>query len=68
MIHLKTDSKELYDFTMDEVLIPNNMKVLFNSDNLYNSGFNDDVIDIKTFYENIYLSQSKPITYIKFEV
>ncbi|MFA7082609.1 MAG: tRNA (guanosine(46)-N7)-methyltransferase TrmB [Bacteroidales bacterium] len=68
LIHLKTDSKELYDFTMDEVLIPNKMNVLFNSDNLYGSGLNDDVIEIKTFYEGIYLSQSKPITYIKFEI
>ena len=68
IIHLKTDSQDLYSFTMDEVLIPNKMNVLFHSDNLYNSGFNDDVIEITTFYENIYLGQSKPITYIKFEI
>ncbi|MDD2191393.1 MAG: tRNA (guanosine(46)-N7)-methyltransferase TrmB [Bacteroidales bacterium] len=68
IIHLKTDSQELYSFTMDEVLLPNKMNVLFHSNDLYGSGFNDDVIEIKTFYENIYLSQSKPITYIKFEI
>lgn len=68
IIHLKTDSQELYSYTMDEVLRPNNMNILFHSADLYNSNFNEDVIGIRTFYENIYLSQSKPITYIKFEI
>lgn len=68
IMHLKTDSFELYDYTINEVLIPNKNKVHFHSPDLYNSGFNDDVIGIKTHYEGIYLSQGKPITYIKFEL
>ena len=68
IIHLKTDSQELYSFTMDEVLLPNKMNVLFHSNDLYASGLNDDVIEINTFYEGIYLKQAKPITYIKFEI
>jgi len=68
IINLKTDSFELYDYTLNEVLLPNNNIIYFHTPDLYNSGFDDDVIDIKTFYEGIYLQQGKPITYIKFEL
>lgn len=68
VIHLKTDSKELYDYTLNEVLIPQNRKVLVSTNNLYESNIIEDVISIRTFYENIYLSQGKPITYLKFQL
>lgn len=68
IIHLKTDSKELYDYTLNEVLIPQNRKVLVSTNNLYDSNIIEDVISIRTFYENIYLSQGKPITYLKFQL
>ena len=68
IIHLKTDSHELYDYTLNEVLIPQNRKVLVSTNNLYDSNIIEDVISIRTFYENIYLSQGKPITYLKFQL
>ncbi|MBP1644847.1 MAG: trmB [Bacteroidetes bacterium] len=68
VIHLKTDSQELYDYTLNEVLIPQKRKVLISTDNLYESNVIEDVISIRTFYENIYLSQGKPITYLKFQL
>lgn len=68
IIHLKTDSKELYDYTLNEVLIPQNRRVLVSTNNLYESNIIEDVISIRTFYENIYLSQGKPITYLKFQL
>ncbi|MDD4068423.1 MAG: tRNA (guanosine(46)-N7)-methyltransferase TrmB [Bacteroidales bacterium] len=68
IIHLKTDSQELYDYTLNEVLIPQNRKVLVSTNNLYDSNIIEDVISIRTFYENIYLSQGKPITYLKFQL
>ncbi|MDR1846517.1 MAG: tRNA (guanosine(46)-N7)-methyltransferase TrmB [Bacteroidales bacterium] len=66
IIHLKTDSYELYDYTLNEVLLPNGKKVLFNTDNLYAEEKEMEVKEIKTFYESIYLQAGKPITYIKF--
>ncbi len=68
IIHLKTDSQELYDYTLNEVLIPQNRKVLISTNNLYESNINEDVISIRTFYENIYLNEGKPITYLKFQL
>lgn len=68
IIHLKTDSQELYEYTLNEVLLPMNKNINFHTNDLYNSGFSEDVIEIKTFYENQYLKEGKPITYIKFEL
>ncbi|MDR1006427.1 MAG: tRNA (guanosine(46)-N7)-methyltransferase TrmB [Bacteroidales bacterium] len=66
IIHLKTDSYELYDYTLNEVLLPNHKKVLFNTDNLYAYDQMMEAKEIKTFYESIYLAKGKPITYIEF--
>jgi tRNA (guanine-N7-)-methyltransferase len=62
VLHLKTDSYELYDYTLNE----NGLKILFNCDNLYADEVKREVKEIQTFYESIYLQQGKPITYIEF--
>ena len=68
IVHLKTDSQELYEFTKDEVLIPTKREILYNTNDLYNSDFKEDVIEIQTFYEAMYLKIGKPITYLKFKL
>lgn len=68
IIHLKTDSQELYDYTLEEVLIPNNYKIHYNTNNLYSTDDMHEVKEIKTYYENIYLKENKPITYLEFEI
>lgn len=68
IVHLKTDSQELYEFTKDEVLIPTKREILYNTNGLYNSDFKEDVIEIQTFYEAMYLKIGKPITYLKFRL
>lgn len=68
IVHLKTDSQELYEYTKDEVLIPSKREILYNTNDLYNSDFKEDVIEIQTFYEAMYLKIGKPITYLKFKL
>lgn len=68
IIHLKTDSQELYDYTLEEVLIPNNYKIHYNTNDLYSTDDIHEVKEIKTYYENIYLKENKPITYLEFEI
>lgn len=68
IVHLKTDSQELYEYTKDEVLIPTKREILYNTNDLYNSDFKEDVIEIQTFYEAMYLKIGKPITYLKFKL
>lgn len=65
IIHLKSDSPFLYTYTRAMVQ-ENNFPVLIDTDDLYNSGIDDDILGIKTFYEQQWLERGKSIKYIKF--
>lgn len=65
IIHLKSDSPFLYTYTRAMVQ-ENNFPLLIDTDDLYNSGIDDDILGIKTFYEQQWLERGKSIKYIKF--
>lgn len=65
VIHLKTDSNFLYTYT-NAMVEENNLKVLFNTDDLYNSDIEDDILQIQTFYEQQWRARGIDIKYIKF--
>ena len=64
-MHLKTDSQELYDYTLNEVLPTRNVTILASTNDLYNSGYEGEAKLTQTFYERMFLSEGKPITYIQ---
>ncbi|MFI5217980.1 MAG: tRNA (guanosine(46)-N7)-methyltransferase TrmB [Bacteroidia bacterium] len=66
LIHLKTDSLRLFDYTI-EVLKNQKGKFLFCSHDLYQTeGFNND-LSIQTTYEKIFRKEGKNICYLCFE-
>ncbi|MAQ31657.1 MAG: tRNA (guanosine(46)-N7)-methyltransferase TrmB [Flavobacteriales bacterium] len=65
MIHLKTDSLFLHGYTLG-VLEKNFFKVHKAISNIYENQYVDDRLLIKTHYENIFLKDSQPITYLSF--
>lgn len=67
IIHLKTDSPFLYTYTSELVKL-NNLPVEVNTDNLYSSHQADNILDIKTYYEQQWLSRGLTIKYIKFHL
>lgn len=67
IIHLKTDSPFLYTYTSELVRV-NGLPVEVNTDDLYSSGLADDILDIKTYYEQQWLSRGLTIKYIKFHL
>jgi tRNA (guanine-N7-)-methyltransferase len=67
MIHLKTDSELLYEFT-SEIIKKNGLPLILATNDLYNSFPNDEILSIKTFYENQFLEKGLKITYIKFSL
>lgn len=67
MVHLKTDNVVLYRYTLDLAIL-NGFKIHFQTDDLYNSGYSNDLLDIKTFYERQFLDQGMRITYLCFEL
>jgi tRNA (guanine-N7-)-methyltransferase len=66
IVHLKTDNRVLYDYTLNLVEL-NRFKVYVSTDNLY-SGIHNDIPDIKTFYEKSFLEQGLNITYLCFSL
>ncbi|GLB48516.1 tRNA (guanosine(46)-N7)-methyltransferase TrmB [Neptunitalea lumnitzerae] len=68
VMHLKTDSEFMHGYTLG-LLHGEGHEVLYANHNIYkNEGAPKEVTGIQTFYENQYLEQNKPITYIKFKI
>lgn len=66
LLHLKTDSRPLYDYTRS-VLEKVNGNILDATSDLYaGNTVREDVCGTQTFYEKIYLSKGSPIHYLKF--
>ena len=66
-VNLKTDSRVMYLYT-NNLAKTNGYKMLIDTDDLYNTkGISDD-LEIRTFYEQMFLDEGKNITYIKFEL
>jgi tRNA (guanine-N7-)-methyltransferase len=66
-VNLKTDSSELYEYT-SELARHNKLEVDFSTNDLYASGYDNEILSIKTFYENMWLSEGKKIHYIRFNL
>ncbi|MEG1885662.1 MAG: tRNA (guanosine(46)-N7)-methyltransferase TrmB [Alistipes sp.] len=64
-IHLKTDSQHLYAYTqavIERFALPCEVA----NNDLYGSGFADEVLSVKTAYEQLFLQRGLPITYTRF--
>lgn len=68
ILHLKTDSQELYDYTLNEVLPHRQCDILFSTNDLYASPYEGEAKLVQTFYERMFLSEGKPITYIQWKI
>lgn len=64
-IHLKTDSRPLYEFTK-EMIVANELTLLRDIPDVYAADFLPDVSDITTFYERMHLQDKRTITYLRF--
>ncbi|MDR2890480.1 MAG: tRNA (guanosine(46)-N7)-methyltransferase TrmB [Alistipes sp.] len=69
VIHLKTDSRELHDYTL-RVIEANSLPLHAASADVYNDGdlqaANPELTTVQTTYERRFLAEGKPITYLRF--
>lgn len=65
LVHLKTDSAELYEYTL-EVLEEQKIKILYQNDDIYAQPLDFPELEIKTFYEEMHLKDNRTIKYIQF--
>lgn len=67
IIHLKTDSPDLYQFTL-QVAALYNLEILQHSDNIYALNDIHQELKIKTYYESLDIAGSKKVFYIQFRL
>ena len=65
VIHLKTDSPILYQFTLDTIR-EQGCQLKENIYDVYQQKPVPELLDIKTFYENLHLAEGKTIYYVAF--
>ena len=56
VVHLKTDSNFMFTYTK-YMIEANNLPVEFITDDLYHSGMDDDILSIRTYYEQQWLDR-----------
>jgi tRNA (guanine-N7-)-methyltransferase len=67
IIHLKTDSPDLYNFTK-VVIDLYQLKITEDKDDLYQENNISEALKIKTHYENLDIAQSNKVHYLAFEL
>ena len=67
IIHLKTDSNFMYTYTR-YMIEENKLPVEVMTEDLYHSGLADEILNIKTYYEQQWLDRGLNIKYIKFNL
>lgn len=65
IIHLKTDSNFMFTYTR-YMVEHNQLPVLFSTEDLYHSGLVDEILNIRTYYEQQWLDRGLNIKYLKF--
>lgn len=68
MIHLKTDSTELYEFTKEVLVQYPNAKIMIDNPDIYSGELPVSELEIKTEYEQMHLEKGKAIKYLQFTI
>jgi tRNA (guanine-N7-)-methyltransferase len=68
IVHLKTDSRFLYDFTLNEVIKEGGLELLAQSEDVYKDFSAGPLVEVQTFYEKIWLKDGLKIHYLKWKL
>ena len=67
LIHLKTDSEFIHGYTLG-LLQGQGCEIIYANHDVYkNEGAPSIVTEVQTFYEQMFLEENKPITYLQFK-
>jgi tRNA (guanine-N7-)-methyltransferase len=67
VIHLKTDNEDLFRYTY-EVAKKSGLEIMESTYDLYSGSYNNDLLSIRTHYEQIFLKQGIKICYLSFRL
>jgi len=65
IIHLKTDSPPLYEFTLESAEADSEIELLYHDDNIYNKELVMPELAFKTYYEHMHLEDNRLIKYVR---
>ncbi len=68
LVHLKTDERSLYDFTLLALSKQNNYTLEYSDDDIYSKPLPLPELDLKTYYERQHLADGKTIKYLRFKL
>lgn len=68
IVHLKTDSPVLYDFTMEVIDADERCKLIYSSEDIYAQPLQYEELEIQTYYEAMNISGSGVSKYIRFTI
>lgn len=68
IVHLKTDSAELYAYTIETLEADPRTKILYQNEDIYSKPLDFPELEHKTYYEKKHLQIGKKITYIRFTI
>jgi len=68
LVHLKTDSPPLYEFTLDTIAQDEKCKINYQNDNIYASELVYKELIIKTYYEESHLKDGRLIKYVQYTI
>lgn len=67
IVHLKTDNSDLYNYTWS-LAKRNNLDILIATSDLYAEDTADEILSIRTHYENMFLKEGLKINYLSFRL
>ena len=68
LVNLKTDSPQLYEFTLDTIAEDDKCVINYQNDNIYASELDYKELIIKTYYERSHLKDGRLIKYIQYTI
>lgn len=68
IVHLKTDEPNLYDFTLETLSDDPKVEILYHDDDIYAKALPFQELKLKTYYEQMHLSEGKKIKYVRFKI
>jgi tRNA (guanine-N7-)-methyltransferase len=67
IVHLKTDNSQLYRYTLG-IALSNRLEIISDTDDLYGSEKDNEILSIRTHYEKLFLKEGIKIKYLSFRL
>jgi tRNA (guanine-N7-)-methyltransferase len=68
VVNLKTDSRFLFEYTLDEVVKAEGLEILTLSEDIYTDYQSGPLVEVQTFYEKMWLKDGLKIHYLQFKL